>query len=313
MQHETEYEIPVCAVCGKPLDHGARFCGSCGAALPSVPTDFPEGSGWKDQTLGICPSCLNPIPFDRNCCILCGKELHGPEKRFEQIEQYRAKVKRYYDRKKNPGAPAVCQNCDAPLDDGASFCGSCGAYIYPIDDSLSYSDAWKEQPLDVCPMCAQIVPADREYCIFCGSPLHISKEDYKALRADKAQHLDCSISFCIKDLTEHQIELFYLYLHRNRTHADPFIAECDHTVDCEFSLTYSEPGNGFTKGVAANMIRLFLEDAAKAFPKLQATAYCHYGPTYIAKSKLCPFDDLGGFVSFTLSDGEVTVDDTPYV
>lgn len=313
MQSADDNIYPICPNCGAPIDYDARYCGCCGIDI-SVPSKDISENNWKDNTLGLCPSCYKPMPLDRNYCIFCGQKLHEPADQELQIEKYREKLKSLRKGKKNNGKPfATCHYCNKLIDESASYCGYCGAFLYPDDVFLPHSEMWKVEALEVCPYCAKIIPSERRYCILCGGPLHLLKEQVDTIKANRSRHVKCSISFNIAELSEHDIEMFYLYLYRNRTLSDKFVAEQNGAVKCEFSIVYDEPADVFHIGVLTNMVRLLFEDAAKQFPKLKATAYCDYNPTYIAKSRLSFFDDLGGFVSVELSDGIVTIDDTPYM
>lgn len=305
---------PACPDCGKPLDHDSHFCGFCGGELSFVPTGFPDDDDWKEKTLGLCPSCSMPIPLDRNYCIFCGKKLHDPEEQAAQIEMYREAFNKLHRSEKDRAEPnAVCHYCHEPLDNDAVFCGYCGAFGYQDDKFQPRYDKWHDEDLEVCPYCSQVIPAKRRYCILCGGPLHLLKKQVEAIKENRSRHVDCSITFNIAELAEHDIEMFYLYLHRNRTLSDQFIAEQNHTVECSFSISYDEPGEKLTMGIVARFVQLYFEDVAKEFPKVQADAYCDYDPTYIGKSRLSFFDDRGGFIHIELKDGEVTVDDTPFM
>lgn len=314
MQQTVDNNIyPICPNCGVPIDYGALFCGYCGSDTSSSAKDISENN-WKENTLGFCPSCGKPMPLDRNYCILCGQKLHEPADQGIQIEKYREALKSLrIGHKDNRELYAACHYCNKLLDESASFCGYCGAFAYQNDKFLPRSEMWKAEALELCPYCSQIVPSERRYCILCGGPLHLLKEQVDTVKVNRSRRVKCSISFNITELSEHDIEMFYLYLYRNRTLSDKFVAEQNGAVKCEFSIAYDEPAEIFHIGVLTNMVRLLLEDAAKQFPKLKATAYCDYNPTYIAKSRLNFFDDLGGFVSIELSGGIVTVDDTPYM
>ncbi len=76
-----------CPKCQAPLPAGARFCGSCGNAVPAA---------------AVCAKCQTPAAPGAKFCGNCGAPMAAA------------------------AAPALCSKCNAPLAPGAKFCGSCG-------------------------------------------------------------------------------------------------------------------------------------------------------------------------------------------
>lgn len=67
-----------CSNCGKQLDEGARFCSTCGTAVPQ--TTREENSGRKtvyDGELHKCPNCGEQINSFVAVCPACGYEFRG--------------------------------------------------------------------------------------------------------------------------------------------------------------------------------------------------------------------------------------------
>lgn len=304
----------VCASCGNPLDYEGKFCGFCGGALQDIANYVSGMYDWKENTLGQCPLCSALIPVDRNYCIMCGNRLHNNRTQPEHavISKDAAKKQQQFN-EDNGDIMGICQYCFELLDEGASFCGHCGSYIFPKEENKPFHRKWQDEALDICPYCSKSIPIKRQYCIFCGGALHLSKKQENEMRAKRARHITCTIDYNIDGLSEQEKEWFFSCQDRIGILSNHILSEHGHTVKYEFSVAYDEPKELFSIGMLTRMIRLFLEDAAKEFPNLKAIAYCNYDPTYISKSKNNPFDDLGGFVVIELSEGIVTVEDTPYM
>lgn len=67
-----------CTNCGKQLDEGAKFCSTCGAAVPQ--TTWEENSERKtvyDGELHKCPNCGEQINSFVAVCPACGYEFRG--------------------------------------------------------------------------------------------------------------------------------------------------------------------------------------------------------------------------------------------
>lgn len=80
----------------------------------------------------------------------------------------------------------VCGNCGAAIAEGALFCGNCGTKV-PEPEPVSASQNEDATPTGqsgataspietpavdlVCPSCAEIVPADADFCPSCGAKL----------------------------------------------------------------------------------------------------------------------------------------------
>ncbi len=214
----------------------------------------------------------------------------------------------------------VCPNCGKPLDHAAKYCGFCGSALSFVPNGFPDNDDWKEKTLSSCLFCAMPVPLDRNYCIFCGKKLHVPKvpanqieEHHKTFsrlhrsEKDRCRRVDCSISFNLEDLSDLDIEKFYLYLSRNRSLSDQSSSEQSHTAKCKFSVSYDESDESLTIDLIARFVQLILKDAAEKFPLLKAVALCEIGRSHLFS------DDLGGFIQIDLSNGEVTTDEVPYV
>ena len=83
------------------------------------------------------------------------------------------------------------------------------------------------------------------------------------------------------------------------------------TVKCDFNCDYDEPMIAFSDEMIYSMVSLLLSDISKKYPSVGATAYCSYGPRLV--NMVNRYDDMGGFVTITLKDGVIDVDDTPII
>jgi predicted nucleic acid-binding Zn ribbon protein len=65
-----------CPNCGKPLRPGAKFCGNCGATLPTAPPPKPAAAAPAPQPVSsVCPHCGKPIRPGARFCSSCGKTI----------------------------------------------------------------------------------------------------------------------------------------------------------------------------------------------------------------------------------------------
>ena len=202
----------------------------------------------------------------------------------------------------------ICRYCGKPLDQGASHCGFCGIYIFQLSNDLPGNHPWTEDTLGTCDYCSRPIPLDRKYCIYCGAPLHLSNDQRMHLLQDRTRDLDFRILFQLEDMCEKEKERFKETIRGYR------LAESDENPDrvqCDFSFRYDDPSSPFSEKLFYRMIRSLLLDFGKEFPLLRAEAHCSYQAKVI--NLLRGFDDMGGFITFTLTEGKVQEEDTPIV
>ena len=63
-----------------------------------------------------------------------------------------------------------CPNCHAKIEEGSSFCGSCG---FKLLDQTICNNGEKQAEMDdiYCPRCGQKCEANEKFCGKCGAPL----------------------------------------------------------------------------------------------------------------------------------------------
>lgn len=202
----------------------------------------------------------------------------------------------------------ICRYCGKPLDQGASHCGSCGIYISQLLSDLPGNRPWIEDTLGTCDYCSKLVPLDRKFCIYCGAPLHLSESQREQLVQDRTRNLDFSILFHLDDICEKEKEQFKEMIRGYR------LLEIDSgsdSIQCDFSFRYDEPSSPFSEVFFYRMIRSLLLDLGREFSMLRAEARCFYQARVI--NLLKGYDDMGGFIILTLSEGKVQEDDIPII
>lgn len=202
----------------------------------------------------------------------------------------------------------ICRYCGKPLDQGASHCGSCGIYIFQLPSDLPGNRPWIEDTIGTCGYCSKPIPLDRKFCIYCGAPLHLNDGQRKMIEDNRIRSINCHITFYVEKLTEQEIRRFKEIL---LGHHLVEVTDCLGTLVCDFSFHYDEPLSPFSDGLFYRMIHSLLLDLGKEFPNLRAEADCSYSSHII--SRLTGFDDMGGYMTITLSEGIVQEDDTPIV
>lgn len=201
-----------------------------------------------------------------------------------------------------------CRYCGKPLDHGASHCGSCGIYIFQLPSDLPGNHPWIDDTLGTCDYCSKLIPLDRKFCIHCGAPLHLSESQREHLVEHRTRNLDFQILFHLDDMCEKEKERFKEMIRGYR------LLEVDSSsnrIQCDCSFRYDEPSSPFSEELFYRMIRSLLLDLGKGFPLLRAEAHCSYQAKVI--NLLRGFDDMGGFITFTLTEGKVQEEDTPIV
>ena len=202
----------------------------------------------------------------------------------------------------------TCRYCGKPLDHHASYCGSCGIYIFQLPSDLPGNRPWIEDTLGTCDYCSKPVPLDRKYCIYCGAPLHLSESQRESLVLDRTRNLDFRILFHLENMGEKEKERFKETIRGYRMVEFDSDPDC---VRCDFSFRYDEPSSPFSEVFIYRMIRSLLLDLGKEFPMLRAEAHCSYQAKVI--NLLKGFDDMGGYMTITLSEGKVEEEETPNI
>lgn len=207
----------------------------------------------------------------------------------------------------NEEKTVTCRYCGKPLDQDASFCGSCGIYIYQLPDDLPGNNSWKDDTLGMCSYCSRLVPLARKYCIFCGAPLHLSEHQRKWIAQNRSREVKCHILFHLNSLSAPEIQKIKGTLKGLRM----LDVDKGETLQYNFSFHYNEPSTPFLNELFYKMIRSLFLDLGKEYPNLSAEANFTYQAKLI--NMLNSLDDFGGYMTITLSDGVVKEEDTPIV
>jgi|GEM_PF-1900519 len=114
-----------CSNCGAPLEDDSVFCGNCGTKNEIVEVSpAPIASG------RVCSGCGAPLDADAVFCGKCGtkNEIVVPESVAPEVETAaEAPAEAPVVEEVVVPEPKKCAQCGAVLEDGAMFCGTCGA------------------------------------------------------------------------------------------------------------------------------------------------------------------------------------------
>ncbi|XP_057182114.1 double zinc ribbon and ankyrin repeat-containing protein 1 isoform X2 [Triplophysa rosa] len=164
IQRETDFlRCPKC-LSHRPSDPFARFCLTCGAAVPPIPGQrLPPTEGGQ---MGLCVHCKSMVPLNTPTCIVCESPL---------AQQLQPQASLRLQNK------IICHSCGTGNPPHMAHCVTCESKL--VQESTPVLSGQRAAPrpstegkMISCSKCNRINHSDARFCDWCGAkPGHTTK------------------------------------------------------------------------------------------------------------------------------------------
>lgn len=114
------------------------------------------------------------------------KDMNCEEQEYiERVNELFTEIIRCQDEIEAIKKADVCKVCGSRIEEGSSFCTSCGARL--SGDELEDSAFWDASPSMKCPVCGAEIDEDSSFCTSCGKKLSKFDEKYDYAEDDAVQ------------------------------------------------------------------------------------------------------------------------------